>query len=263
MNLIYKYLKLWWKLTLATTQIAFLSRFGAFIFTLGKLLRFFFFLLFILLLVSKTQAIGGYSFWQIILFFATFNFIDTAAQFFLREVYRFRTYVVNGFFDYILLKPVSPLFRSLFGGSDILDLSILVLSFLFIIFSAAKIDVIFLENVILYVFLIINALLIALAFHILVLAIGVVTTEVDNAIMLYRDLTLMGRFPVDVYQEPIRGLITFAIPVGIMMTFPAKALMGLLSIDFIFLSFLIGAVLFVISITLWKVSLKYYASASS
>lgn len=248
---------------MATTQIAFISRFGAIVFMLGKLIRFFSFLLFILLIITQTQAIAGYSFWQIILFFATYNFIDTAAQFFLREVYRFRTYVVRGFFDYILVKPVSPLFRSLFGGSDILDLSILVLSFLFIIFSAAKIDITSLGNILLYIFLIINALLIALALHILVLASGVVTTEVDNAIMLYRDLTSMGRLPVDIYQEPIRGIITFAIPVGIMMTFPAKALMGLLSIDFITISFLIGAILFVISVTLWKVSLKYYSSASS
>ena len=60
-----KYLRIWWQLTTATTQIAFLSRFGAFIFTLGKLIRFFFFLLFILLLIAKTQSIVGYSFWQV------------------------------------------------------------------------------------------------------------------------------------------------------------------------------------------------------
>lgn len=263
MNLIYKYLKLWWKLTLAATQIAFLSRLGASIFILGKVIRFVFFLFFVVLLASKTKTIAGYSLWQVILFFATYNLVDTTAQFFFREVYRFREYVVRGFFDYILTKPISVLFRSLFGGSDILDLSTLSLSILFVIFSASKIGLISIENIILYIIFIINALLIASAFHIAVLAVGILTTEVDNTIMLYRDLTLMGRLPIDIYREPFRDILTFVIPVGIMMTFPAKVLMGILSFDFIIVSLLIGMVLFFASLILWKTSLKYYASASS
>lgn len=246
-----------------TTQISFLSRFGAIIFVIGKFLRLIFFLFFIFILVSKTHAIAGYTLWQIIFFYATFNFIDTLAQFFLREVYRFRTYVVKGYFDHILTKPISSLFRSLFGGSDVLDLSILSLSIIFIIISASKVGTISIEGIILYILLIINAFFIALAFHIAVLSIGILTTEVDNAIMLYRDLTQMGRLPVDIYKQPIQGIITFAIPIGIMMTFPAKALMGLLSSGIIIISLLIGVSLFLVSILFWKFSLKHYASASS
>ena len=123
-----KYFWLWWSFTSITTQIAFQSRFGAIIFLIGKLLRFAFFLFFLILLVSKTKTIAGYSLWQVIFFFATFNLIDAIPQFLWREVYRFRTYVVRGFFDYIITKPISPLFRSLFGGSDILDLFILLIS---------------------------------------------------------------------------------------------------------------------------------------
>lgn len=258
-----RYFKIWLILTGAASQIAFQSRFGAGVFIIGKILRFLFFLLFLLLLSSKTNAIAGYSLWQIILFFITFNLIDTLAQFFLREVYRFRSYVVSGDFDYILTKPVSPLFRSLFGGSDILDLSIIFLSLAFIIFAAGKIGGISLLGVILYVVFILNAFLIALAFHIFVLAIGVLTTEVDNTIMLYRDITQMGRVPVDIYKEPLRGILTFVVPVGIMMTFPAKVLMGLLSLGTIVASVFIGILSVVLSLWFWRFSLKHYASASS
>lgn len=258
-----RYFKIWLILTGAASQIAFQSRFGAVVFIIGKILRFLFFLLFLLLLSSKTSAIANYSLWQIILFFITFNLIDTLAQFFLREVYRFRSYVVSGDFDYILTKPISPLFRSLFGGSDILDLSIIFLSIAFIIFSAGKIGGISLLGVILYMVFILNAFLIALAFHIFVLAIGILTTEVDNTIMLYRDITQMGRVPVDIYKEPLQGILTFVVPVGIMMTFPAKALMGLLSLGTILASVFIGILSVMLSLWFWRFSLKRYASASS
>lgn len=258
-----KYFKIWWTLTIKASQIAFVSRLGAVIFILGKILRFFLFLFFLFILASQTKTIAGYSLWQIVFFFATFNLIDTLAQFFLREVYRFRSYIVSGHFDYFLTKPFSVLFRSLFGGSDVLDLSILLLSVIFIVISAGKLGGTSLLAIFLYTALVFNAFLIALALHIFVLSLGVLTTEVDNTIMLYRDLTQMGRVPIEIYREPLKGLLTFVIPVGIMMTFPAKAMMGLLSASGVIASFLVCLLLFFLSLKFWRFSLKRYASPSS
>lgn len=258
-----RYFIIWLKLTGIATQIAFQSRFGAIVFLIGKILRFAFFLFFLFLVTQRTQLIAGYTTWQILFFYATFNLVDTLPQFFLREVYRFRWQVVSGHFDTILTRPISPLFRSLFGGSDVLDILILLLSIIFIFVAGSHIDQTTGIYILLYILLIINAFVISLAFHIAVLGMGILTTEVDNTIMLYRDMTQMGRVPVDVYLEPLRGLITFIIPVGIMMTFPAKALMGILSADAVFISFGIAAVFFLLSLKFWQYSLKHYASASS
>lgn len=258
-----RYITIWWMLTNVTSQIAFQSKFGAGIFLLGKLLRFSFFFLFLLLLTTKTNAIAGYTLWQVIFFYATFNFLDTLPQFFFREVYRFRSYIDRGNFDYILVRPLPVLFRSLFGGSDVLDVVILLLSLVFIFVSASHISDISIVNIVTYILLIINAFLLALAFHILVLGVAVLTTAVDNTIMLYRDLTQMGRLPVDIYKEPLRGVITFVIPIGIMMTFPAKALMGLLSLPLIMLSVFIGVFSVLGSYLFWKYALTQYTSASS
>lgn len=261
--MIKRYLRIWWLMTIHAAHIALLSRFGAVIFILGKILRFFLFLLFVVVLVSKTKTIVGYSLWQVIFFYATFNLIDTIAQFVFREVYRFRSYVVSGDFDYFLTKPMSPLFRSLFGGSDVLDFPMLFLSLAFVVVSGLHIAEISVTQGLLYILLLLNAFFIALAFHILVLALGILTTEVDNTLFLYRDLTQMGRLPIDVYTEPIRGFLTFIIPVGIMITFPAKAFMGILSITGIIVSLFVGSMFLFFSYTFWQFSLRHYASASS
>lgn len=257
------YTNIWWKLTLATTQLAFQSRFGAILFLIGKVVRFFFFLAFIFILVGKTKEIAGYSLWEIIFFYATFNFIDTVPQFFFRNVYRFRAQIINGYFDNILTKPLPSLFHPLFGGSDMLDLVILFASVFFIFFAGFHIEHVTSLSIFFYMLLLANGLLIATAFHIFVLGIGILSTAVDNTVMLYRDLTQMGRLPVEIYQQPLRGLITFVIPVGIMMTFPGQALMGLLSWQGVVIALSIGAVLFVASLRFWRYSLGRYTSASS
>ncbi|MEK7517915.1 MAG: ABC-2 family transporter protein [Patescibacteria group bacterium] len=258
-----KYLKIWWIMSSRSTQIALSSWLSAVIFVIGKLLRFAFFFFFLVILISKTNTIAGYSFWQVIFFFATFNLIDTAAQLFMREVYRFRSYVVSGEFDYFLAKPLSPLFRTLLGGSDILDVPMLFLSVLFVIVAAVQIEAASFVGVLLYLVLTINAFIIALSFHVMVVALCVITTEIDNALWMYRDLTAMGRVPIDIYREPVRMLITFVVPVGIMITFPSKALMGLLSIQSVFIALLIGVVFLYGSYKFWQYSIRHYSSASS
>lgn len=258
-----RYFTVWFKSMIVFAQISFASRLGVVLFTLGKILRFAFFLIFLFLIIGKTQTLAGYSLWEVIFFFATFNLIDILPQMILRSVYMFRHQVISGNFDFYLGQPISPLFRALFGASDILDLPILILTIGFLIYSALHLSVLTVVGVLLYVVLVFNALVIALSFHILVVSLGAATTEVDNTIMLYRDLTQMGRVPIAIYQEGVSFVLTFVVPIGIMMSFPVEALLGLLSLQFIVFSFCFGSFFFLLSILSWRKAIKYYSSASS
>jgi ABC-2 type transport system permease protein len=195
-------------------------------------------------------------------FFLTFNFIDTVTQLFFREVYRFRPMVVSGDFDLVLIKPINPLFRALIGGADPLDLLMLIPYIGALLYVGSGLEITAL-GIVLYLVLLVNAFMIAAAFHIVVLALAILTTEIDHTVMIYRDLTSMGRVPVDIYHEPLKSIITFVLPVGVMMTFPAKALMGTLSPVFILLSCLIGTGFLWASLRMWQYSISRYASASS
>lgn len=258
-----KYFKIWWLTTSQVSQTALISRFGALLFILGKILRFAFFLIFLLILGAKTSRIAGFSIGEIIFFFATFQLVDTAAQIFLREVYRFRYYVTSGEFDYFLTKPISPLLRSLFGGADILDLPLLVVSVIFIIYSSSQLPNVDLFSAMLYIFLVVNGLIIALSLHILVLAIGVLTTEIDHTIWIYRDITQMGRLPVDIYKQPLSWILTYILPVAIMITIPAKALIGGVNLTILISAFIISLTFLAVSLKIWQFALKNYTSVSS
>jgi ABC-2 type transport system permease protein len=226
-------------------------------------LRFIFFIIFLLSIFAKTKTLANYTATEAVFFYLTFNLIDTLAQLFFREVYRFRSLVISGDFDLILTKPVSPLFRALAGGSDPLDLFMLAPYIGSIVFVGSMLHIESPVQVLLYVVLVINGFILATGFHILVLSLAIVTTEIDHSIMIYRDLTSMGRVPVDIYREPLRSIITFVIPVGLMMTFPAKAMLGMLSVN-IALAAVLGGILFlVLTLRIWQFALTRYTSASS
>lgn len=231
-------------------------------FLIGKFIRFLFFVTFLYFLVKGTNGLAGYNSNQAIFFFLTFNIVDILGQFLFREVYRFRPKIVSGDFDLTLVKPISPLFTSLFGGVDLLDLVTLPPLFLSVWYVGSLLDPGFIQ-VLIFILLTLNALLIVTAFHIAVLALGIIFMEVDHTILIYRDLTSFGRFPVDIYKEPIKGILTYLVPVGIMITFPAKALMGLISPGGVLISLTFGLSAMFLSIKFWNFALKKYTSAGS
>ncbi len=261
--MIKRYFKVWWIYAVNSFQSQLTVRWALGIFLLAKILRFSIFTLFIVVLLKNTHVIAGYTLNQTILFYLSFNLIDILAQLVFRDVYRFRSQIISGNFDFYLIKPINPLFRALFGGPDFIDFFTLIPLIFAIVYFISTISNINIVSILVYVLLIIVGFLISLSFHILVLSLAILTTEIDHALMLYRDIIGMGRMPIDIYQEPIRGLLTFVIPVGIMMSFPAKALLGVLSPQSMIYALLFVSIMLFLSFRVWDYALKRYSSASS
>lgn len=260
-NLI-RYIKLWLFMSKNAFLTVLLDKFGFSIFLTGKIIRFAMYFGFLYFLVRGTNTLAGYNVNQTVFFFLTFNVVDVLSQFLFRGVYRFRSLVVSGGFDLVLVKPVNALFRSLVGEADVIDFVTIPPLFVTVWYvgsqlSPSSLDIVF------YILLLINALLIAAAFHILVLALGILTLEIDHTIMIYRDLVSLGRFPVDIYKEPLRSILTFLIPVGIMISLPAKSLIGLITPSGIIISFVLAASFMFVSLKFWNLAIKSYTSASS
>lgn len=257
-----KYIKIWWRMSVNSFSAVLGQKLALSFFLIGKVLRFTLFFFFLYFFLKGTGGLSGYTSNQIIFFFLTFNLIDVTTQFLFREVYNFRSMIIKGDFDLVLVKPISALFRALMGGADIIDLvTIPPLVILTVIYGSALHPT--LGGVIMYIFLLINGFLIATAFHIAILAFAIVTLEIDHAVMIYRDLTGLGRIPIEIYKEPLRGFLTYFIPVGIMVSVPAKALMGLVTPFGILLAFIVGIVFVLLALRFWKYALTKYTSASS
>jgi ABC-2 type transport system permease protein len=170
--------------------------------------------------------------------------------------------IVNGDFDFVLVKPMSSLFRSLLGGADVIDF-ITIPPLIFVTIYVGSLLHPSPLNTLYFILLLTNSFIIATAFHIMVLALAIITLEIDHTVMIYRDLTNLGRLPIDIYKQPLQGFITYLIPVGVMMTLPAKAIMGIVAPTGILIALLVGIVAIFVSMRFWNFALRKYTSASS
>lgn len=256
-----RYIKIWWMLTRNSFTIILGQRNSLLIFLFGKILRFVFFITFLFFLISGSKGLVGYDTNQIIFFFLTFSLISTTSQFIFREVYRFRSKITKGDFDLTLIKPVNPLFISIMGGADFIDL-ITLPPLIYLTFHYGALLDPNLIQVILYLFLILNSLVISAAFYILIISLGIITLEMDHTLLMFRDLETLGRFPIDIYKQPIRGILTYLVPIGIMMSVPVKALIGLVSFSGALGFLIFGILVFMLSLRFWNFALKRYTSAA-
>ena len=108
-----------------------------------------------------------------------------------------------------------------------------------------------------------NGMIIALAIHISVAALAVLTQELENTIWIYRDVMTLGRFPADIYSPNLRSVLTFVIPVAVMISFPAKAFLGRLSLPWVFHAIFMALLGLWLSLYFWRFATRRYTSVSS
>lgn len=259
-----KYWLVWKKTAQAAFQITFVNRNTNLLFLIGKILRLSMSLLFLFLIKQNIQTFAGYTTDQMIVFFLTYQFVDVFAQVLYRGVYIFSNLMCNGDFDFHLAQPINPLFRALTGRPDINDAIFIIPTIFISIFIVLNLNlVITFSGLLLYLILLINSFIIATAMHILILAIGVITIEVDGVVWIYRDFMRLGQFPVTIYMEPLRFALFFIVPVGMMVTLPAQVLLGMAPSYSLVVVSVVGILSLVFSLKFWGWSLKRYGSASS
>lgn len=250
----------WVKMSGMTLSSLASTRLASVLFLTGKLIRIGLWLIFLLAIKDKITLLAGYNIDQLIIFYLIFNVFDLLGQIFYRGIYWYRNEIISGNFDFTLLKPLNPLFQVLVSHTDWLDIPALILTVIFLII---KLPAVSLAEFLGFVMMGVIAMVLITAIHILVAAIGVLTTEVDHAIWIFRDLSQMARFPVDIYIEGVRFFLNFIIPIGLIFTVPAKALLGVLSWQWMLLTLVFAVIFYGAILKFWQYALKKYSSASS
>ena len=261
---IVKYFRVWKRLTSLSAGSYLSNRIDSLSYLAGKLVRFGFFLLLILALFRHTGTVAGYTKYEVILFYLTFNLIDVLAQALFRGIYLFRFDILRGNFDFVLSKPVNALFYSLSRLTDLLDTIFLVPIVALIAYAMAHLPAPpSLSGVLLYAAFVGMGMLIVLGIHILSASITIWKRESENFIWLYRDAMTVGRFPPEIYAPAVQLLFIFVIPIITIIGFPVKVLLHALSGTWMLFMLIYTVLFFWCSLALWRKALRSYSSASS
>lgn len=259
-----KYIRVWLQLVNCAFSSYASNRIDSFTYFLGKCIRLGFFMLMIFSIFDFTNVFAGYGRYEILIFFLTFNLIDVLGQAFMRGSYMFRTYVRDGGFDYIISKPINPLFFVLTRWTDVLDFIFLIPIIVLIIFCVymSGVTVTFL-SVGLYVLLVMFGLAILTGFYIIAAAVTITQIENTHAVWLLRDSMSIGRFPPEIFSPKLKVVFTYVVPIFIIIAYPAKALLGHISPLWAVVAMVYSIIFVRMALWMWNRNLKHYSSASS
>ncbi len=262
--MIKKYLNLWWILATNSFKTQMSTSLASTGYLIGKFIRFGFFLAYLLAIFKHMPHLKGYDMPAVVLFFMTFNIVDIGGQFLFRGLYGVKTLIEEGDFDKILTQPAHVLFRISSMGVDLLDLLTLIPIAGVTIWTTKQLShPVGGTDVLIYLLLLANAIFISYSLHVIIGALSVRTQEFESAIWVYRDVMTLGRFPVSVYNEIIRSVFITVVPIGVMISFPAQAMLGVLSWKGACYAAALGIAFQVAAQWFWKSSLREYTSSSS
>jgi len=101
------------------------------------------------------------------------------------------------------------------------------------------------------------------AFFILTVSAAFIVVRVDNLTYLFSSVFDAARWPVTVFRGALRVVFTFIIPLAVLTTFPAEALLGRLSFERAALAVGIALFMLLLSRFVWTRAIGRYTSASS
>ncbi len=219
----------------------------------------------ILLVFQHTPSLGVWTQTDLILLLGVHMVVRGFIGLFLRpSLQGFLDGVRTGNFDFVLLKPLdAQLFVCIqrFRPWSLVDILLgLALVLWAGVIRELNVD---LGSVILFAVTLFSGFTIVMAFWLILAISSFWFVRVDNIFVVFDSLFQTAKWPVTIYPEFLRILLTFIIPVAWAVTMPAATLSGHVPLStiqwslFIPLGFCIGARLF------WLWGIRHYSGASA
>lgn len=219
----------------------------------------------LLVLFGQRETVAGWDFPSALVVIAWFNVLRGLLE---GAVNPSLTGVVekirNGEFDYLLLKPADAQFlvsTAKFEPWKVIDVlgGVGLAAYAFVMLGRWPEP----HHVALSLVLLVGAALVLYSLWILIISASFWVIRLDNLVYLFMAVFDAARWPIAVFRGVWRVVFTLVIPLALMTTYPAMAILGTLE-GHVALLALGGAVLFAaVSRLLWRAAIRNYTSASS
>jgi len=173
-------------------------------------------------------------------------------------------HVRKGTLDFVLLKPVDA--QLLVSLAKIEPWRIIDVFGAFAIFGYAFHSMGHrpsLSQILLALALLFAAILVLYSIAIIVVSIAFFAVRVDNLLYLFHSIFDVARWPVSVFRGALAVIFTYVLPLALMTTYPALALLGKLSAGVAFGALASTLCFAAFARLVWRLSIGKYTSASS
>lgn len=211
----------------------------------------------------QAEAVGGWSFWQVIVLLGVFNTVGGVVEAVLRpNIGQLVEHVRRGSLDLILVRPVDAQFMVSFRrlvfwqGTDILmglGLSAYGLARLGITPSLAQVAA--------FALALAAAIAIVYALWLGLMTLAFWFVAVENLSVLFDALYETARFPVTAYPQMLRFLLLYLVPMAWITTVSAATVTGLGELTGALKAAAVAVVALTATRVLWRTALRSYTSA--
>ncbi len=221
----------------------------------------------IYILFSQINKLNGWSFYQVIALMGIYLFIRACKELFigpsLSALAGMNGDLWYGRFDFTLLKPVPTQFYVSVRNWVTWAFVDLVISIIILVIAIIKLSSnITMIKITLFLLSIFFSLLIVYSILLILIALAFWVTSIP-LVFIYDSFIQLGRFPVKIYPGNLKFILTWIIPVGLIITVPAEILVEQIKISEIAGGGVFAVILFLISSIFFNKSLRKYSSASS
>lgn len=233
---------------------------------IGKVARALILILMFQVIYFNTPLLAGWKYEEIFLLLVTFLTIESIIiiTFHRNLSYYLPNLLRKGNFDFILTKPLSPLFQTSFRVIDFMDLaSFTVVAYLWYYYFSHYAPAFSFGQIIFYLLLLVNALFFIFSLLTIIATSAFWTINTDGLGRLFENIIRIARFPTDIFRGLVGFIFLYLFPIGMISTVPSKFLIGTIKWYYLLYLILFNIFLFLASQKVWRFGLKHYSSASS
>jgi ABC-2 type transport system permease protein len=213
---------------------------------------------------TQTNTLGGWGIGEAIVLLGVYQIVSgLLATFVEPNVAWFAGQVKGGKLDDILLKPVSSVFLVSLGSCAPLALSQVLLGIVVLGLGVQESGIVLTPWGVVGSSLLLGVgLVVTWASRVLVACIPFWAPSIELDVV-YGALWQFGRYPVSIYQQPIRFVLTYVLPVAFISTFPARALTHGASMPLLLVGGSVALGMIATVRGVWNAGLRRYTSATS
>ena len=223
-------------------------------------------LLFVIVLFQKTSQLAGWRFEEILFLYGfslipygIFNIISL-------NLYDFgNTYIIEGKFDRVLLRPVSSLFQVLFETFRIESVQEIATGIFCVVYASTRLHVVWtLSKLGLFVFFGCCAGLVYISVF---LILTTVTFWWEDRIGVHPpvwNVIAFGRYPLSIYSGVVQFFLCWIVPFGLASYYPSVRLLGRsVTPEYAPLVPVVAVAFFALALLLWNAGTRHYSSTGS
>lgn len=216
------------------------------------------------IIYTHTSTLGGWNLGESLTLLGTFQIMSGILSAFIEpNLQWFNSQVKNGKLDALLLQPVPSIFMSSLGTCAPLELANMVLGIILVALGLHTLGSIpTFWNIVDWCIMLSVGAVITWAARVLLASLAFWAPSIDPDIF-FGALWQFGRYPISIYHQPIRFMLTYLLPVAFVSTIPSQVLLhgtGPLELG---AGLAIGAGALIAVRSIWNAGLRRYTGATS